>query len=357
MIQKTYQISFHFFDIGGGDAIFIRFLGKDSKWHNILIDGGYGKVYKNAFGPLIRKIVSEKEYIDHWIISHIDQDHIGAVLGFFKDNKIPEKYDAVRNFLFNYSPERVNFPNGKISVGEGIELRKYLTDFNLLNTEIINTETQSIECFGFKISILSPTPEKEAVARELWRKKETSGLIARKASQSDREKSIEELKNAEFNENKDPINGSSIAFLAEFQNIKGLLLADSHPSDIVKSLSSLGYSKDNPVEVEFMQLSHHGSKANTSSELLDIVKTKSYVLTGNGIHNKHPDKEALVRLITNESRDPEILNINFACDTYELKSIFNIDEHAFEKYKFNCSYSQLGLESSVLSYLPLTNQI
>lgn len=357
MIQKTHQISFHFFDIGGGDAIFIRFLGRDSKWHNILIDGGYGKVYKNAFGPLIRKIVSEKEYIDHWIISHIDQDHIGAVLGFFKDNKIPEKRDAVRNFLFNYSPEKVNFPNGKISVREGIELRKYLSDFNLINTETINTETKPIECSGFRISILSPTPEKEAAARELWRKKESSGLIARKNLQSDHGKRIEELKNAEFNENRDPVNGSSIAFLVEFENIKALLLADSHPSDIVKSLNSLGYSKDNQIEVEFMQLSHHGSKANTSPELLDIVNTKSYVVTGNGIHNKHPDKATLVRLITDESRGPEILNINFACDNNELRSIFKVDENAFEKYKFNSSYSQLGLESTVLSYLPLTDQI
>jgi hypothetical protein len=35
MTQKTHRISFHFFDIGGGDAIFIRFLGTDSQWHNM----------------------------------------------------------------------------------------------------------------------------------------------------------------------------------------------------------------------------------------------------------------------------------------------------------------------------------
>ena len=353
MIKKTHQISFHFFDIGGGDAVYIRFLGTDSKWHNVLIDGGYSKEYKNTFGPLIREIVEAGEIIDYWIISHIDQDHIGAVLGFFKDKKIENKKDIVQNFIFNYSPEKINIPNGKISVREGTDLRNFLKVNDIPAINQINICTELLDLFGLKITILSPTPEKEAIAIELWKKKELSGMIGRKASESDHKKTIGNLDGIKFNEDDDPTNGSSIAFLAEFQSIKALLLADSHPSDIVNSLDNLTYSKDAPLAVNFMQLAHHGSKANTNPEILEIIKTENYVVTGNGIHNRHPNKETLVRLIARESKGAEILNIHFVCDTPELRNMFEVDENAFEKYNFNCTYSQLGLDSIILSYLPL----
>lgn len=354
MTQKTHQISFHFFDIGGGDAIFIRFLGNDSNWHNILIDGGYGREYKNSFGPLIKEILALGEQVENWIISHIDRDHIGAVKGFVADKRIDNKQNVVKNFLFNHSPEMIKESNGKISVEDGIILRDFLTKHNFLTTVPINTLTKLIECYGLKIIILSPTPEKEAVATELWKKEESNGKVGRTEIQSDHKKSIDELRGIKFNTDTNPINGSSIAVLAQFGEVNVLLLADSHPSDIVDSLKTLGFSKDNPIKTQFMQLSHHGSKANTSPELLEIVQTNSYVITGNGIHNRHPDKEAIVRVITNDKRDSEIINIHFACDTQELREMFDVDNDALENYNFNCSYSQLGLESENLSYLPIT---
>ncbi|MCT4319212.1 MBL fold metallo-hydrolase [Chryseobacterium sp. Y16C] len=357
MIQQTHQISFHFFDVGGRDAIYIRFLGSDSYWHNILVDGGYGKEYKNAFGPLIKDLISNNEKIDNWIISHVDRDHIGAVLGFVRDIKILDKHEVVKNFLFNHSPEVIQASNGKISVGDGIKFRDYLSEKNLLSTVPINTKTIPVECSGFKMTFLSPTPEKEAAAKELWRVEETSGKIGRPEDKSDHKKTIEELKTAKFIEDTDPINGSSISLLAEFGDLKALLLADSHPSDVIDSLSALGYCKKKPIEVEFMQLSHHGSKANTSSELLEIVNTKCYVVTGNGIHNRHPDKEAIVRLLTKDKRSSEILNIHFACDTKDLRNIFDVDVNACDNHKFECSYAELGPESKTLAYLPLKDNV
>lgn len=353
MIQKTHQLSFHFFDVGGGDAIFIRFLGTDSKWHNLLVDGGYGREYKNAFGPLIRELIALDEQIENWIITHVDRDHIGAVLGFIEDKKVKNKKKVVKNFLFNHSSEIVKDSNGKISVGDGIKFRDFLSKNELLTTIPINTKIDPIECFGLKITFLSPTPEKEAAATDLWKKKETSGMIGRTDMQSDHKKTIEELKVAEFNQDKDIINGSSIAILVEFGDVKTLMLADSHPSDVIQSLCSLGYCKKKPIDVEFMQLSHHGSKGNTNSELLDVINAKSFIITGNGIHNRHPDKEAIVRLLVQEKRNSEILSIHFASDTKELRNMFAVDHDAFESYKFECSYSDIGVDSKKLAYLPL----
>lgn len=356
MIQKTHQISFHFFDIGGGDAIYIRFFGDDSQWHNILIDGGYGYAYKEAFGPLINEIISMGEKIDLWIISHIDLDHIGAVLGFFNARKIIDKPSVVNNFLFNHSPRPIHIPTGKAGVNQGIALREFLQKNNYNMTLPITNSTEPLEIAGLKITFLSPTPEKEALATSLWEAEERTKKIGRNAEQSDHMKSVEELKDNSFASDTDATNGSSIAVFVEFQDKKAVLLADSHPKDIVDSIANLEPDKSGPLEVSFLQLSHHGSKANNSPELFEVIKTENYVVTGNGIHNQHPDKEALVRVLNQENRAAEVLQIHFACDTPQLRNLFNVDRDAYEKYKFSCTFGQLGLGSTQLSYLPLNEE-
>lgn len=355
MLQKTHKISFHFYDTGGGDAIHIRFLGEDSSWHNILIDGGYPREYKNAFAPLIKEILASDEVVDHWIVSHIDRDHIGAVLGYLQDKTIKNKNEAVRSFLFNATSEPIQVPSEKISVRDGITLREYIKDNHIQTETSINTKTKPIEVHGLQITILSPTPEKQEKAKDLWAEEERSMKIGRTASQSDHAKTIDELKDLRFHQDTDEVNGSSIAILVEFGDMRALLLADSHPSDIEDSLSALHFSSTNPIPLSFMQLSHHGSKANTSPGLLEMVRTNNFVITGNGIHNRHPDKEALVRLLEEGKKKEEKIKIHFVCDTHELRDLFKVDADAASCYEFECTYKQIGPENKYFLYSAITD--
>ena len=351
MLLNNHGITFTFFDIGGGDAIWIRFGGTDEDWHNVLIDGGYGYAYKMAFGPLIHQLLDEKEIVDLWIISHVDRDHIGAVLGFIHDKKIKDKPGAVKEFWFNHSSKIIRRGNGKLSVKDGIKFREYLNENGLLTKDVITTDTLGIDFFGLYIKAVSPTPEKQALAAALWQEEEkSSGMIGRTAEKADHMKTIEELSDHPFSADADPVNGSSIALLAEYRSIKVLLLADSHPSDVKKTLNFMGYTEDNPLTVSFMQLSHHGSKANTSPDLLNLIDTSDFVITGNGIHNRHPDKEALVRLLKRASG--KMLNLHFPCSSEELMKIFSVDELPFERYNFTCAYhaTQRG---TTFQFLPL----
>ena len=83
-------------------------------------------------------------------------------------------------------------------------------------------------------------------------------------------------------------------FLTFDENNKMVFLADSIPSHILDSLDSLGYNEDNPLEVGMLKVSHHGSKKNTSDELLKVIKTNRYIISSNG---RNLSKECLSRII------------------------------------------------------------
>jgi glyoxylase-like metal-dependent hydrolase (beta-lactamase superfamily II) len=63
-----------------GDALSVKFLGEDHKYHNIFIDGGFTRTYRATLREEILKILEADEEIDLFIITHTDQDHISGVL-------------------------------------------------------------------------------------------------------------------------------------------------------------------------------------------------------------------------------------------------------------------------------------
>jgi len=352
MLPKAHRLTFTFFDVNGGDALWIRFLGDDDKWHNILVDGGYGNTYKYVFGPLIRDIIAE-EPIDLWIITHTDIDHIGATIGFIQDRKIKDKKAAVKQFWFNDSSFTLSDGTGKLGVAQGIKLRAFLQANELSVSQAITTELPTTDLYGLKITILSPSKERLSVANDSWKEREKIGKLGRTVEQADHEKKIEELFNDDFSEDVDVWNGGSIACLVEFKGIKALLLADSHPSTIIRALKNQELGIGLPLRADLVQLSHHGSKANTSQALLELIKSPKFIVTGNGITNLHPDKETLVRLLNQKGRTEEHLQFVFPSDTEALNKLFSVDSNPFSTHRFGITYPQKGNNFVELKFLPL----
>jgi hypothetical protein len=58
------NLTVKFFPVGCGDAISIRFLGNDDKYHNILIDGGYQYMYPFGIKKEMQGIIEREEHID-----------------------------------------------------------------------------------------------------------------------------------------------------------------------------------------------------------------------------------------------------------------------------------------------------
>src|SRR5262249_9352789 len=89
-------------------------------------------------------------------------------------------------------------------------------------------------------------------------------------------------------------NGSSIALLVEYQGHRLLFGADAHPSILRAAIARLPSGK---IALDACKVPHHGSKANINRELLAVVDCPVYVFSSDGAYFKHPDREAVARVI------------------------------------------------------------
>lgn len=326
-----------------GDAARISFKGNDNQIHNIFIDSGYERTFRNIIKKDIGELIQKNIKIDYWIISHIHDDHIGGVKKYIDYIKDGELKDIVSNWIYNapryYIPHQfdtLSVSNAK-SIGQGDLLYDYLKSNNkTLNIDFTN-ESQPLEIENLKITFLSPTKSKLKKLRDKYNIAEMKSFeIIEDDSISDAvgiEENDYQIKINEFDldkwkEDANIENGSSISFITEIEGKNILWLADSHPSDIVKSLVNLGYSSQNKIKCDWVKVSHHGSGGNNSNELYDLIECNNYLFSANG-ENKHnlPSKECIARIIRNKNRNfKNKYKLYFTYDNDTLRSIFNKEE-------------------------------
>ena len=109
---------------------------------------------------------------------------------------------------------------------------------------------------------------------------------------------------------------------------------------IVQALLRREYSRENKLSVDFVKVAHHGSKNNTSNELLDMIDCQNYLIptNGGGARSYHPDREALANIICHDGRDrSKTVNLYFNYKLADIEArkhfkLFHDDEP--EKYNF-----------------------
>jgi beta-lactamase superfamily II metal-dependent hydrolase len=324
-----------FLNVGCADAIIVKFLGDDNAIHNIIIDGGpeNAQLYQQTLHKEIIDILNLGEKIDLWIITHIDNDHIGGLLCLINDKSLLNLIDLSETvFLYNYNykddyliKKRIdNF----ISVSQGIRLR----DFLLSKSTVLNNITagKKIKSHGLDITIISPSVDIYNELQSKWDHEEIkitkdsySHLISN--PKSDFQIPIDSFDPNYYEEDNNTLwNKSSIAVLIEHDDKRILLSADSISSVLISSLKSMGYSTNNKISLDCFQLPHHGSKYNTSKELLDMINCDKYVICANAI-NKHklPNKETIARVISSNQKE---INFYFTDSNSTLSSIFFVDD-------------------------------
>jgi hypothetical protein len=146
-----------------------------------------------------------------------------------------------------------------------------------------------------EITILSPQEEQLRSLAKKWEHEESNLFTS--GPSNDYGYSLDELLESDvFEEDKSVHNGSSIAFLIESGDAKALFLGDAHAPTICTSLRNLGYSEEEPLTVGLCKLSHHGSKANTSMELLSLIKSEVFIVSTNGLRHGLPNKRTIARI-------------------------------------------------------------
>lgn len=110
-------------------------------------------------------------------------------------------------------------------------------------------------------------------------------------------------------------NGSSIALLLEHRGASVLLAADAFPTVLTQALKALAVARRSPkgLKLDAIKLSHHGSRGNTTLDLLKVVQADHYVVSTNGAIFGHPDDETIARVVTAGGRRPTLW-LNYAND-------------------------------------------
>jgi beta-lactamase superfamily II metal-dependent hydrolase len=293
-----------------GDSLIVTCATPAGPWR-LLVDTGTDECWSSLKEHLARLPVaaSGQRHIDLVVISHIDHDHIGAAAALLSDTSLGLSFGDI---WFN-APSQ---PASR-GVAEGRSLASILggtrtqLPWNVAwhgKSVVTPDKTPFLELPNAqgtpKITLLSPTPNSLATLFAVWDKElaklgKSEKPEVRPAADRGGPPSLEELAAKSTPTDHAPANGSSIAFLLEHQGVSLLLAADVHPTILVPALNAVAVHRGLglPIQVDVFKLSHHGSRANVTADVLEALQAQHYVVSTNGAIFGHPDDEAIARVV------------------------------------------------------------
>jgi hypothetical protein len=311
-----------------GDCIWIEY-GTAAERHRILIDGGPLNTY-DALRTRIKALPAGKRHFDLFVITHIDADHIGGCVALLADTSlgvtfgdvwfngwrhlIPDQLGPTQAEMLSTlleereDPWNLAFGGKAVSVGTGELPHKRLPG-------------------GMQLTLLSPTPVALERLIPIWdRAVRKAGLVPGVPVPEDFRRwreyepdelggpSVEELAAHPFRRDGSLPNRASISFLAEYGGAAAILTGDAHADLIVGSLRRLLEGRRlRRLPLAALKVSHHGSRANTSRELLTLIDTPSFLISTSSAKFGHPDPEAIARIVTStQDTKPPTLWFNYA---------------------------------------------
>ncbi len=335
----------YFLQVKHGDAFIIECVKGDA--HGlVVVDGG-----PTCCGYLLRNKLQDLGTPDLMVLTHYDDDHIGGILQLANscfDNKTMIAKEVWANCAGYVEVAENKNTSVKQGVKLSVKLNELCTKHGLKWSDNLSEGAEYTYPFA-NIEVVSPTKD---IMGKIIEKQEEEGKQYLKATQKNTEnllKSLDELSNIEPTEpeltkNADLANASSIAFILRCDNLSILMLGDSYPQTVEKYLRSKGYSEDLPLEVDYVKVSHHGSKNNTSNRLLDIIKCNKYLISTNGgkNHSNHPDRIAIAHILCHPKRNKDEkvhLYFNYEKDLIEANGASFLNDGESEKWNFEEHYN------------------
>ena len=307
-----------------GDCLWIEY-GNAAKPARMLVDCGSDAV-ADMIAP---RLSGNASPVELFVLTHIDADHIGGVAKLFADRSLDDRY---RDIWFNGWQQVNRF----LGVRQGEQFSAILGDSkrhlpwnrSLRNgnehppAPVVIADGQRLPTFdladGMRITLLSPRPSELERLGRLWKEAllelaPRSGMLGRRRplpAITDFSKfDVEALARAPTKKDPSAPNGSSIAFLAEYEGHTILLTGDAHADVLVESIRQLQRERGvegSRLKLDAIKLAHHGSAQATTLALLDQVECPRYLVSSNGDIFGHPDREAIARVIVHGGERPTL---------------------------------------------------
>lgn len=326
-----------------GDCIFIT-VDSGAFTERILIDGGpeatFGVSPQGELRALLNELDVEGKQIDVVILTHVDDDHIGGLIKAFevKDGLTKLARKVIFNsgrliheyFKVQVDPSKEitgNFTQSKnTSIKQGNTLERLLEGLGVWHENVIK-QGDKYSLQGCEMIFLTPNEGELKKLLIKWEKDQSSPFTS--ASNTDWKKSYKELLDQDsFKEDNSKPNGSSISFILKVGEKNFLFLGDAHPTSITQGLAMLGYNANTPINAEMVKLSHHGSKGNTSLELLSAINCSSYIVSTDATRHGLPNKITFARIHSKNSNAVILFNYKSVISSiYTRDELLRLEKH------------------------------
>ena len=344
---------------GYGDCIYLEYGNPDFP-HRILIDGG--PYY--AFQPLAERIKEMAKFdftFDLLVVTHVDSDHVDGIVKLLGSN-VSNLKNGVGDIWFNAWKHFEKDPEDLLGPLQGEMLSSLIEENELTwnqafdDKAVANPNSSTLIRKdlpgGLKLTLLSPTKEELAKLKTVWiREVRKAGLepgsrdqVLQLLSEDLRlqpkdllgEKSfdVSSLGSSQFEAEDSRTNASSIAFLVEYEGKKFIFAGDAHPDVMTASIKQfLDQRGEQSLKIDGFKLSHHGSKNNTSPDLLNLLCCKKFFISSNGSRYQHPDPETVARIIKQNGPGVELF-FNYNSTENSIWSDRTLQQH----YRYKACY-------------------
>lgn len=298
-----------------GDCIWVEW-DDGGRTRRLLVDGGP----RHALPDLQARLPAGSCRFELLVVTHVDTDHIGGVLGLL--THLPDGVDFGDVWFNGWK----HLPtDDELGPAEGelfsavIERRRLPWNRAFRGGPAARTRRDGFRVKrlggGMTVTLLSPSRAELARLRPVWEKTvRENGLepgssedaLAELAHREDLppdllgDETIDPARDAgkPFVEDDSEANASSIVLLLEQGERRVLLCGDAYPSLVVPVVERLARDRGEArLRLDALKISHHASKKNIDNSLLAAVDCDRYLVSTNGAHYKHPHAAALSRVV------------------------------------------------------------
>lgn len=303
-----------------GDCLWIEYGPVDNPYR-ILIDGGRKLAWASLKARMEALPIDQRTF-ELLILTHVDADHIEGLLELvgqenppvhFKDvwfnahhHLLPpvEEMGAKQGEAFSAGIQKHGWPWNKAFDGGAAAIAE---DGALPRSTLGG---------GLEIILLSPDRTQLAALEPVWRRElEKAGLVPGSAPADTDDDGVESLgalrpnevaeaARVPFTPDRSEANGSSICVLLQYEGRTALLSGDAHAARVVASLAKLG---EEPLALDAIKLSHHGSRGTHSVELMAWIRPHRVLVSTDGSRHKHPHLEAIARTLMHAERPLQLV--------------------------------------------------